>query len=65
LCATGEEAKDIATIDIAISALEIAEYLTPMMKMELAADLDAITITDSPRDLRNFPMSSAKVFWEA
>ena len=37
LCATGEEAKDIATIDIAISALEIAEYLTPMMKMELAA----------------------------
>ena len=61
LCATGEEAKDIATIDIAISALEIAEYLTPMMKMELAADLDAIT--DSPRAIPE--MSSAKVFWEA
>ena len=36
LCATGEEAKDIATIDIAISALEIAEYLTPLMQKELA-----------------------------
>jgi len=37
LCATGEEAKDIATIDIAISALQIAEYLTPMMQKELKA----------------------------
>jgi len=35
LCATGEEAKDIATIDIAISALQIAEYLTPLMQKEL------------------------------
>lgn len=36
LCATGEEAKDIATIDIAIAALSIAEYLTPLMQKELA-----------------------------
>mmetsp|Transcript_22057 Transcript_22057/g.44411 ORF Transcript_22057/g.44411 Transcript_22057/m.44411 type:complete len:372 (+) Transcript_22057:153-1268(+) len=36
LCATGEEAKDIATIDIAIAALSVAEYLTPLMKEELA-----------------------------
>lgn len=36
LCATGEEAKDIATIDIAIAALSVAEYLTPLMKTELA-----------------------------
>merc|ERR1719251_627337 len=32
LCAKGEEAKDIATIDIAINALEVGEYLTPLMK---------------------------------
>ena len=34
-CATGEEAKDIATIDIAIAALSVAEYLTPLMQKEL------------------------------
>lgn len=38
LCATGEEAKDIATIDIAIAALSVAEYLTPLMKSELAGN---------------------------
>jgi predicted dehydrogenase len=38
LCATGEEAKDIATIDIAIAALEVGEYLTPLMKEQLSAD---------------------------
>mmetsp|Transcript_29531 Transcript_29531/g.63606 ORF Transcript_29531/g.63606 Transcript_29531/m.63606 type:complete len:369 (+) Transcript_29531:132-1238(+) len=31
LCAKGEPAKDIATIDIAINALEVGEYLTPLM----------------------------------
>jgi len=36
LCATGDEAKDIATIDIAISALEVGEYLTPLMQKELS-----------------------------
>ena len=36
LCATGEKAKDIATIDIAISALEVGEYLTGKMKAELS-----------------------------
>jgi len=36
LCATGEEAKDIATIDIAIAALSVAEYLTPLMQNELS-----------------------------
>lgn len=35
-CATGEEAKDIATIDIAIAALSVAEYLTPLLKEKLA-----------------------------
>ena len=33
---TGEEAKDIATIDIAIAALSVAEYLTPLMKEKLS-----------------------------
>ncbi|KAL7513485.1 hypothetical protein ACHAWX_000773 [Stephanocyclus meneghinianus] len=33
---TGEEAKDIATIDIAIAALSVAEYLTPLMKEQLS-----------------------------
>lgn len=33
---TGEEAKDIATIDIAIAALSVAEYLTPLMQKELS-----------------------------
>ncbi|KAL7543882.1 hypothetical protein ACHAXR_013285 [Thalassiosira sp. AJA248-18] len=36
LCASGEEAKDIATIDIAIAALEVGEYLTPLMTKELS-----------------------------
>jgi len=36
-CALGEEAKDIATIDIAIAALEVGEYLTPLMKTELGS----------------------------
>ena len=36
LCVSGEEAKDIATIDIAIAALEVGEYLTPLMKEELS-----------------------------
>ena len=36
LCATGEEAKDIATIDIAIAALSVGEYLTPLLQKELA-----------------------------
>lgn len=35
-CVTGEEAKDIATIDIAIAALSVAEYLTPLMQKELS-----------------------------
>merc|ERR1712083_827666 len=35
LCVTGEEAKDIATIDIAIAALSVGEYLTPLMQKEL------------------------------
>ncbi|KAL7474555.1 hypothetical protein ACHAWX_000032, partial [Stephanocyclus meneghinianus] len=33
---TGKEAKDIATIDIAIAALCVAEYLTPLMKEQLS-----------------------------
>ena len=36
LCAKGEAAKDIATIDIAIAALEVGEYLTPLMKEKLS-----------------------------
>ena len=44
LCVTGEEAKDIATIDIAIAALEVGEYLTPLMKEELSS-AGAKTIT--------------------
>jgi len=36
LCATGEEALDIATIDIAIAALSVGEYLTPLMQKELS-----------------------------
>jgi len=35
-CVTGGEAKDIATIDIAIAALSVAEYLTPLMTKELS-----------------------------
>ena len=37
-CALGEEAKDIATIDIAIAALSVGEYLTDLMKAELSAE---------------------------
>jgi len=36
LCLTGEEAKEVATIDIAIAALEVGEYLTPLMTKELS-----------------------------
>jgi hypothetical protein len=36
LCAFGEEATDIATIDIAIAALEVGEYLTPLMRERLS-----------------------------
>mmetsp|Transcript_21230 Transcript_21230/g.37517 ORF Transcript_21230/g.37517 Transcript_21230/m.37517 type:complete len:91 (-) Transcript_21230:177-449(-) len=36
LCASGDEAKDIATIDIAINALEVGEYLTPLMTKMLS-----------------------------
>lgn len=36
LCCSGEEAKDIATIDIAINALEVGEYLTPLMTKMLS-----------------------------
>lgn len=36
LCATGEEAKDIATIDIAIAALSVGEHLTLLMQKELS-----------------------------
>ena len=35
-CVSGGEAKDIATIDIAIAALEVGEYLTPLMQKELS-----------------------------
>jgi len=35
-CLTGEEAKEIATIDIAINALEVGEYLTPLMTEQLS-----------------------------
>jgi len=35
-CATGEEATGIATIDIAINTLKVAEYLTPTLKEQLA-----------------------------
>jgi hypothetical protein len=36
LCATGEAAQDIATIDIAIAALSVGEYLTLLMQKELS-----------------------------
>ncbi|KAL3826905.1 hypothetical protein ACHAXA_005985 [Cyclostephanos tholiformis] len=36
LCAVGDEATDIATIDIAIAALEVAEFLTTLMKERLS-----------------------------
>lgn len=36
LCAVGDEATDIATIDIAIAALEVGEYLTGLMKERLS-----------------------------
>lgn len=37
-CAVGEVAKDIATIDIAIAALEVGEYLTSLMKTRLSKE---------------------------
>lgn len=36
LCLTGEVAQEVATIDIAIAALEVGEYLTPLMTKELS-----------------------------
>lgn len=44
---TGEEAKDIASIDIAIAALSVAEYLTPLMKEKLAS-VSKATSSSSP-----------------
>ena len=35
LCANGEEATGVATIDIAVNTLKVAEYLTPTMKEQL------------------------------
>jgi hypothetical protein len=34
-CANGTEAKDVATIDIAVEALRVAEYLTPTIQEQL------------------------------
>jgi predicted dehydrogenase len=35
LCANGTEPKDVATIDIAVEALRVAEYLTPTIQKQL------------------------------
>ena len=35
LCAKGTEPKDVATIDIAVEALRVAEYLTPTIQEQL------------------------------
>ena len=35
LCANGEEATGVATIDIAVDTLKVAEYLTPTLKEQL------------------------------
>jgi predicted dehydrogenase len=50
---TGEEAIDIATIDIAIAALSVAEYLTPLMKEKLSNELKATSLP-SPTSVENF-----------
>ena len=34
-CATGAEAEGVATIDIAIEALRLAEHLTPLLAEQL------------------------------
>jgi hypothetical protein len=34
-CANGEEAAGIATIEIAVDTLKVAEYLTPTLKEQL------------------------------
>jgi hypothetical protein len=34
-CANGKEAEGIATIDIAIETLRVAEYLTPLLREQL------------------------------
>jgi len=34
-CANGTEPKDVATIDIAVEALRLAEYLTPTIQEQL------------------------------
>ena len=36
LCLTGAKAEGVATIDVAIVALEVGEYLTPLMTKELS-----------------------------
>ena len=36
LCLTGQAAEGVATIDVAITALEVGEYLTPLMTKELS-----------------------------
>jgi predicted dehydrogenase len=46
---TGEEAKDIATIDIAIAALSVAEYLTPLMQSELESIKEAAGVSSPVR----------------
>ena len=35
LCATGEPAEGVATIDIAVETLRVAEYLTPTLQEQL------------------------------
>jgi hypothetical protein len=35
-CATGKEATGVATIDIAVETLRVAEYLTPTIQEQLA-----------------------------
>jgi hypothetical protein len=34
-CATGEPAEGIATIEIAVNTLKVAEYLTPTLRKQL------------------------------
>jgi hypothetical protein len=35
-CATGAEATGVATIDVAVETLRVAEYLTPTIQKQLA-----------------------------
>jgi len=61
LCATGEEAKDIATIDIAIAALEVGEYLTPLMKEKVSADDGTETVAVAAATTNTLLFSSKQV----